>query len=171
MANRRKYRRKPRLNSSIAGYGLAWWDGSKFLLIYKFFAIADRRRWLMRNDPVHIYLCCKLSTYCFSFDIVRRVCDKRKKYSVYQNYCDSSLKDHGHYNFKARQLIFNGLVAYPFLPMLLKNGLDWPSFDQVTSVLVQVVQFWLCPYVVKLRPKKGVFCQFWPFLRENKWCP
>ena len=62
-------------------------------------------------------------------------------YSVYQNYCDSSLKDHGHYNFKARQLIFNGLVAYPFLPMLLKNGLDWPSFDQVTSVLVQVVQF------------------------------
>ena len=92
-------------------------------------------------------------------------------YSVYQNYCDSSLKDHGHYNFKARHLIFNGLVAYPFLPMLLKNGLDWPSFDQVTSVLVQVVQFWLCPYVVKLRPKKAVFCQFWPFLRENKWCP
>ena len=78
-------------------------------------------------------------------------------YSVYQNYCDSSLKDHGHYNFKARQLIFNGLVAYPFLPMLLKNGLDWPSFDQVTSVLVQLIQFWLCPYVVKLRPKKGCF--------------
>ena len=51
------------------------------------------------------------------------------------------MKGNGDYNFKATELNFTGLLAYPVLHMLLKYGLLWPSFDQITSLLVQVVQF------------------------------
>ena len=88
---------------------------------------------------------------------------------MYQNYCDSSLKDYGHYNLKARQLIFTGLVAYLFLPMLLKYGYLWPSFDQVTSVLVQVVQFRLCPLCSKIKTKKRLILSKPQPLDLNVW--